>query len=71
MQLSPFVSMISCLVIAVGSTWCSLKGRINALPMIGILTDPQVSAAQWTKPEQKSATNMPVTIRRTNERFSF
>lgn len=30
MQLSPLVSMKSCRVMAVGSMWCSLNGRIKA-----------------------------------------
>lgn len=30
MQLSPLVSMKSCRVMAVGSMWCSLKGRMKA-----------------------------------------
>ena len=76
-QLSPFVSMMSCLVMAVGSTWCSLKGRIKALPKTGMSTEPHVSAAQWTNPEQKSATRTPATkkqninqIRNPSESFS-
>ena len=48
---------------AVGSTWCSLKGRIKALPKTGMSTEPHVSAAQWTNPEQKSATRTPATMK--------
>lgn len=61
MKLSPFVSTISCLVIAVGSIWCSRNGRMNAFPNTGIFTEPQLSAAQWTNPEAKSAVTIPPT----------
>ena len=31
--------------------------------MIGIFTVPQVSAAQWTRPDMKSANNAPNTVK--------
>lgn len=58
-KLSPFVSMKSCLVIAVGSIWCSLNGLINAFPRTNNSTEPQVSAIQWKKPLIKSAEIIP------------
>jgi len=53
-QLSPFTSNTSCLQIAVGSRWCSLKDLMNEFPTNGVSKLPHVSAAQWTIPLKKS-----------------
>ena len=47
----------------VGSTWCSLKEPMKALPNTGMSTEPHVSATQWTNPERKSATRTPATMK--------
>ena len=54
-QLFPLVSTKSWRVMASGSRWCSRKGRSNAGPTTGRSGDPQVSAAQCTTPDTRSA----------------
>ncbi|EDL35630.1 mCG1042830 [Mus musculus] len=39
-QLFPLVSMKSCLVMAVGSMWCSRNGWMKAFPTMGRSTEP-------------------------------
>lgn len=63
-KLSPLVSTKSCLVIAVGSMWCSLKFLSKFLPIKNISTEPQESAAQCTMPLRKSAVKIPQTIQK-------
>ena len=56
MQLLPFVSMKSCRVMSLGSTWWYRNGVTKLGPKMGVCASPIVSPAQCTNPEMKSAT---------------
>ena len=59
MKLLPLSSRKPCLLIAWGSIWWWRNGRMKAAPTPGKLLLPQLSAAQCTIPDTRSAASMP------------